>query len=362
MRIVEVIPSFEPLGGAENFVFNLSLSFTHEVEIYVISLYHRENDFIAKQLYSHGVELIYLNKKKGIDFHTSSAFGKIIKRIQPDIVHIHLNSYLTCLPSMLFRKSIFIYTFHTLITEDTYGKRCRPSNYLMRYLIKHGFMFPVTISNVVDDSFKLFFGDYKRKIVYNGINTTKYAYSPQKPKKFTFISIGSFNVIKNNLFMIKCVERLITEGANINYVVLGEGENFQICKDYCLEHNLLPYISFPGRVNNVEAYLEMSSCLLLASHWEGNPLVINEAISSGVWVIANSVGGVKDLIDNTNGYLVIPENENDFVDKMRLFLINQNDIAKNIIPENIERNRDRVDIKNACSKYMALMRDLIERR
>ena len=98
-----------------------------------------------------------------------------------------------------------------------------------------------------------------------------------------------------------------------------------------------------------------SKCLLLASHWEGNPLVVNEAIASGIWVIANDVGGVKDLIDDTCGYLVQPESESDFLDKMKTFLYNSDDIRKRIVPENIENNRRKVDLNNICKQYLDLM-------
>ena len=222
-------------------------------------------------------------------------------------------------------------------------------------------MFPVTISDTIDQSFKSFFGEHDSQIIYNGIDIQRYSYKKQDNKKYSFISVGSFNDIKNNLFMIKCVERLINDGFDTNYIVLGEGKNFEKCKEYCLEHNLTEKIKLLGAVNNVEEYLSESSCLLLASHWEGNPLVINEAISSGVWVVANGVGGVKDLIDDTNGYLVTPENEDDFVDKMKSFLTNEKTIKYSIIPENIEKNRRKVDLNKTCFEYLDLMRKVSKR-
>lgn len=358
MRIMEVIPSFVPLGGAENFVFNLSLYLKRDAEVFVVSLYNRENTYIVENLKKNGIEIIYLDKKEGIDIKCSRQFNKLFNTIKPDIVHLHINTYLISLPAMITRKSKFIYTFHTMISSSTYGQKNNLRNSLLRFLIKHRLMFPVTISDIVDDSFKTFFGDYDTKIIYNGINISKYAYNKQIIKKYTFISVGSFNDIKNNLFMIKCVERLINEGADINYIILGNGKNFELCKKYCLKHKLTNKIKLMGAVNNVEDYLSEASCLLLASHWEGNPLVINEAIASGVWVVANSVGGVEDLIDETNGYLVLPENENDFVDKMKAFLENQEKIVDFIIPNNIERNRSKVDLRETCSGYLDLMKKI----
>ena len=46
-------------------------------------------------------------------------------------------------------------------------------------------------------------------------------------KKYDFISVGSFNDIKNNLFMIKAFEKIISEGYDVNYVVLGDGGRYQ---------------------------------------------------------------------------------------------------------------------------------------
>lgn len=361
MRIIEVIPSFKPLGGAENFVFNLSLTLKRNAEVYIVSLFDIKNEYIANLLEKNGIRLIYLNKKEGFDFRCAKLFDKVLEQINPDIVHLHLNSYLACLPSMIARKSKFIYTFHTLITSQTYGRHSSPRNLLIQFLMKHQYMFPVTISKIVDESFKHFFGDIDRKVIYNGINISRYLYDSHAHKKYTFISVGSFNDIKNNLFMIKCVESLIREGFNVNYVVLGYGKNFELCKNYCIQNNLVDKIRLIGAVNNVEDYLAESSCLLLASHWEGNPLVINEAIASGVWVVANSVGGVKDLVNNTNGYLVVPESEEDFIGKMKLFLKNENEIQSSIVPNNIESNRNKVDLNRTCFEYMTLMEYLIER-
>lgn len=361
MRVLEVIPSFEPLGGAENFVFNISLSLKSKDEVYVISLYDNKNKYVSDILEKNGIKIVYLSKKEGLDLRTAKLFDTELERIKPDIVHLHLNVILTCLPAIFARKSSFIYTFHTMISSQTYGNRNSPRNLLMRILVKHRFIFPVTISNTVDESFKQFFGDYQRKVIYNGINISRYFYKYKGLKKNTFISVGSFNDIKNNLFMIKCVEKLIGEGIDINYVILGSGKNYELCRGYCVQHNLDDRITLLGPVNNVEDYLAESSCLLLASHWEGNPLVINEAIASGVWVVANCVGGVKDLIDNTNGYLVMPENEDDFINKMKLFLENEKEIANFIVPENIERNRNKVDLNCTCIEYRELMNHLTER-
>lgn len=359
MKIIEVIPSFEPLGGAENFVFHLSLSLRSRAEVCVISLYDDVNAYVTDRLHENGIEIIYLHKKKGIDLKCGKLFRDTVNREKPDAVHLHMNSYLAALAPMLLRKCAFVYTFHTFIAQASYGNKNSPSNLLLRFLIGRHYMEAVTISDTVDDSYRKFFGGLESRIIYNGIDISRFRYQPQKPKKYDFISVGSIDDIKNNLFMIRAVEELIAKGFHVNYVVLGHGKNYEACRRYCREHHLDDSIRLVGQVNNVEEYMAESKCLLMASLWEGNPLVVNEAIASGTWVIANDVGGIKDLLDETCGYLTVPENEGDFLEKMISYLNNADEIANRIIPENIEKNRKKVDLSNSGRQYLELMNEMI---
>lgn len=357
MKVIEIIPAFEPLGGAENFVYHLSNSLSKKgIKVKVISLYDKKNDFIDKELKKNNIEIVYFKKRKGIDFKLIKSLYFFLKKERPDVVHLHLNTVISSLCAILFTKIKFIYTFHTHISKKTYGHKLKPINLMLKLLIKFKFVFPITISNEVDNSFVKFFGNYNRKMIANGIDISKFTYEPTFEKKYDFISIGSFNDIKNNLFMIKSVEKLINEGWDVNYVVLGNGKNFDICKEYCVSKKIDNKILLCGAVNNVEDYLKESSCLLMASLWEGNPLSANEAIASGVWVIAYSVGGLIDIINPTNGYLAEALNEDDFIKKMKKYLLNRRQITDSIIPNNIILNRDAVNLENTTYKYIEVIK------
>lgn len=362
MRIVEIIPSFIPLGGAENFVFNLSSMLKNkENEVFVVSLFNKKNDFIENKLAEKNIPILYLEKKKGIDFKSMRLLKKVLNKLKPDIVHLHLNSILCSLPTILSKKYKFVFTFHTFIDKKTYGHKTSFKNLLMKLLFKRKLIYPVTISDTVDCSFKEFFGNIETKIIYNGVNIKKFTYTKRIKKEYDFISVGSFNDIKNNLFMLECFKKVRDSGHNINYLLIGNGKNYETCYNFCLKNNLLNYVTFAGVVNNVEEYLTKSKCLLLASHWEGNPLVINESIASGVWVIANSVGGIVDLLDETCGYLTIPESMDDFISKMIFYLKTKSKIESELIPNNIDKNRDRVDIEKTAIFYQEFMKNIMER-
>ena len=63
-----------------------------------------------------------------------------------------------------------------------------------------------------------------------------------------------------------------------------------------------------GWVNNVEQYIPAFDIAVLPSKWEGFGLVLIEYMACNKPIIATSVGGIKDIIENeVNGILVPKE-------------------------------------------------------
>ncbi len=56
--------------------------------------------------------------------------------------------------------------------------------------------------------------------------------------------------------------------------------------------------------------------MILFSHYENMPVVINEAFACGIPVVSSSVGGIPEYIKEETGILVEPGNENDFLEKI----------------------------------------------
>lgn len=80
-----------------------------------------------------------------------------------------------------------------------------------------------------------------------------------------------------------------------------------------------PFISINGPVVGAAKYkvLQKAKCLILPSRSEGQPLVILEAMSQGLPVIATDVGFVKELLGEDNGYY-IPANNKEALKKVIL--------------------------------------------
>lgn len=356
MLIFEIIPSLSPIGGAESFVLSLSEYLSKSKnKVIIISLYNLKDSFIDEHLLNKGIQIIYLNKRKGIDLKCSRDLRRIINKYKPDICHLHLHSYLTFYLSGCAKKTTAYYTFHTLVSKSVFGSKIKPKNLLLKHLLNKEFLRPIGISKVISKSITDYFSLNSVPTIYNGVDLTRFTYDSQHQKKYTFISIGRLVDLKNNLLMIKSFERISKRYENLSYLVVGSGKKYNECVNYC-KNNKIEGVFFAGTVHNVHEYLAQSKCLLLASKYEGNPMVLNEAIASGVWAICSNVGGIPDVITPSCGSLVTPNSIESLVEQMNVFLDNENDITLSIIPSHILENRIRVSIDKTAEEYYRLFK------
>ena len=306
MHIIEVIPRLYPCGGAETLLTSLSVAFKEELnqKVTVICLYSGNNEnFLAKRLIGCGIQVYYLNKKVGVDFRCAKDLKKLVKRLKPDVIHLHLKTLLTAYLGGLAKIAPCFYTFHNTMNKLTRGSILSPENLFYRVLFRKRYFFPIAISKVVSESLKKPYGIVNPPIVYNGIPIEQYDFSvPWSQRTIDFIFIGRFTQIKNPLAIIKSFGQVSKKNQNINLIMLGIGPMFDVCDEY-IRSNSLQNVKLLGLRSDANRYLADAKCLLLASSVEGNPMVINEAIACSTYVIATSVGGVPEILSNDGGAL-----------------------------------------------------------
>ena len=117
---------------------------------------------------------------------------------------------------------------------------------------------------------------------------------------------------KNILTAIKAVETYNRENSSqkIFYTIISDGELFSALKEYIHTHNLENEIYLAGYVPEARTYLKAFDIFLLPSVKEGMPYTVLEAGAAGLPSIASNVGGIPEIISNTeNGILVNPHDQ-----------------------------------------------------
>jgi glycosyltransferase involved in cell wall biosynthesis len=77
---------------------------------------------------------------------------------------------------------------------------------------------------------------------------------------------------------------------------------------------------FPGRRDDIPALLASAAVFVLPSVWEGQPLVLQEALRAGVPVVATHTGGIPDMTGDDAALLVPPDDAARLADAVRSVL------------------------------------------
>ena len=363
MKIVEIIPAFFPLGGAERLVFDLAKTFakSKEHEVDVISLYtvHPEDVRQAFAKYPN-ISIHFLGKRRGIDLTCAEKLRKLLDEIQPDVIHCHLDSLLTVYLSRRAKKYPVYYTFHTLITEQVIGKKNKPKNLLYRHVFRKGLIRPITIAKTIQEAVSSYYDLPLESIplVKNGVPLQRYFNeTPFLKRKYDFIYIGRFIEIKNPQTIVLAMKEVLQKHPLAKLLMLGEGELLEECKQTAGTY-LGKEIEFLGFVDDVSPYLKNAKTLLLPSTYEGNPMVINEAIASNCFVLATSVGGIPDIVNDNNGALMrYGENLCPTLTKSMMWCLENETLIEKRLSANYEVNRKEVSIEATANGYLTLFQE-----
>lgn len=120
----------------------------------------------------------------------------------------------------------------------------------------------------------------------------------------SFISVGRLSYQKGYDLLIEAWKIFEKENKEWKLMIIGDGEEKENLIRKIKEYNL-NNLKLLGFKDNVEDFYRKSSCYVLSSRYEGFPMVILEAESNGLPIIAfDCKTGPKDLVDLNNGFLL----------------------------------------------------------
>jgi glycosyltransferase involved in cell wall biosynthesis len=139
-------------------------------------------------------------------------------------------------------------------------------------------------------------------------------------KNLELVIIGRVSPEKGHIDLLKALKDL-----NLDFYlkIIGEGSEIPILKKYILENNLINKVEVIGFKNDIKPYLLNTDALVMPSHREGLPMILIEAICSGVPVIGSSVGALNYLVSD-NGILFEPTDINAITESIIEFNNNKN--------------------------------------
>ena len=145
---------------------------------------------------------------------------------------------------------------------------------------------------------------------------------------------------------------------NFSLTILGEGPEKKNLKIMIKNNNLQKKIKLIGFKRNTSKYYKKANLFINASHFEGFPNALVEAISHNLPVIcSNSKGGVKEIILNGKGGDLFRVNDaNQLSKKIASFYKDPKKLNKKII---LSRNNiKKYSISEHAKKYVNIVNNI----
>ncbi|MCF7911667.1 MAG: glycosyltransferase family 4 protein [Candidatus Cloacimonetes bacterium] len=121
---------------------------------------------------------------------------------------------------------------------------------------------------------------------------------------FIIGSVLRFTTQKNVFNTIAAAIEVCKKNRAIQFVFIGDGEDFLVCKNLIDQANMNTRIFLTGWQSRINELLMKLDVFLLFSRWEGLSISILEAMATGLPVVASDIKGNNELVDKENGILV----------------------------------------------------------
>ena len=304
MKTIQIISDLR-LAGGQIMCENLSCELQRQGEsVKIVSLYSLDSP-IVERLRENNIEVIFLDKKSGLDISIIWKLRRILKKEKPDIIHTHLNAFLyLTLAKLGMKTGKIVHTFHSVAYRESLASMPK----FIRNTIKRGKATPVALSDTVQQSISEMYGLSRESIpvVLNGLDLKKC-----QPKvtysignEFNILHIGRFSSEKNHAGLIRSFKIFHTKYPSSRLCLIGDGALRGEVEELVRDEGLSDSVDFMGKQGNVYPYLNRADVFILPSLVEGIPITLIEAMGTGLPIVATRVGGIPDMIQHDeNGLL-----------------------------------------------------------
>ncbi len=269
-------------------------------------------------------ELIELGKAQGNDFSLIPRLKNIFRSKKPLIVHTH--SWGTLVEGISAAKwarvPVVVHGEHGTYYKDFKRKWVQKFFFSLTDQI-------LSVSALLADQLSNDLGIKRERIhpVLNGVDVAKFAPNPVKrntyrrqwgftEKDIIIGTVGRPMKVKNQQLMIRALRVLHDQGHKVHFAIVGDTPLQSLrtqLEKLARTLNVAQYVHFLGFQSDIPGYLNMFDIFVLPSLSEGCSNVIQEAMATGLPVIASRVGGNPELIEHEKTGLLF---ESDSIDAL----------------------------------------------
>lgn len=275
------------------------------------------------------------------EYRAYKKIKKILKEIQPDIVHTHASKagFLGRMAAFSLRIPVVVHTFHGHVFHSYFGKfKTTFFKQIERYLAKKStgiIAISALQKHELADVHKIV-NQEKIKVIPLGFDLQKFqegriekreavrAQYKLSDDEVAITIIGRLAPIKDHDYFLNVIEEVLKQTPQeIKVFIVGDGSEKNHIEDRVNKLNEV----YPNRIMmtswilDIATFIQGMDIVCLTSKNEGTPVSLIEAQAAGIPVISTDVGGVRDAMeDGKSGFVVKRENIETYIKNLRLLI------------------------------------------
>ncbi|MGI8992324.1 MAG: glycosyltransferase [Bryobacteraceae bacterium] len=333
-RVLHVVPELIPYG-LENIVGYLARGTDRKrFEPAVVSLYDADGG-LEGLLKQSDVPTFHLHKRRGFDWRMFPRFARVSREFRPHVLHTHNYVLRYTYPAALWQRvPVQVHTVHNVAHMEV----DRAGRALQRIAFRRGVV-PVAIAREVAATIRQVYGIDEGALIPYGIPVRDYRRGPasggewRKREGFgedelLCLCVGRLAPQKDHANLLNAFAAGPASHPRARLLLAGDGPLRAAIEEQAAALGLGGRVRFLGRRTDMPDVLSAVDLFVMASRWEGSPLSVMEAMAAGVPVIATSVGGLPELVeDGVSGLLVPPGDSATLASAIRRLLDNAGERA-----------------------------------
>jgi len=310
LHVVEMVDGLSS-GGAQSL---LKLRARHALgmgyRIDVIALRDRDD---SNELLSEGVTEVHTFPSPHV-FNPARIKGicQLLRRLKPDVIHTHLRTSNTigALCGRLLGIPV-VSTLHSIYPEPAraHARRDWAEKWALRLFSSR----ITAVGPMVRETHQPRFAKKPVDSIPNPVELPNDGLEPAQrrsqlrqsgllplntPDAKVVFSAARLTGLKGFIDALKVIERVRQSVPELQYVIAGEGEQRASLEAHIRTHDMEDYVSLLGHSDRVRDLMAASDLFLLTSSGEGLPLVLLEAMSVHLPIVATRVGDIPWLLQD----------------------------------------------------------------
>jgi len=269
------------------------------------------------------------------------ANNKALKRLRkPDIIHVHILTRL----GIIARWQKLIHGTPYIITE--HWSRYLPGNdfsgffrkWATKIVVKHASVITTVTENLTKAMQNHGLKNTNYMVLPNVVDTNLFQIKPHENTIPKIIHISCFEDKSKNISgLLESFKILQNKDIAYQAVLIGEGMDYEAMKQKADSLQLNDNVTFTGMLQGQDLADALASgdFLVLSSNYENMPVVILEALACGLPVVSTNVGGISEIVNDSNGLLVPPHDAVKLADAMQKMLENYQNYDANTLRDSI---------------------------